>query len=256
MVRLDALSGQGSTRNAVWRGVDFSGLVVVLGVSTGRLIRLLNGQAAASEGNLVVMSHDLSRLKALVPLMQEGPLTLAHGRPSQIPVLNGVVDLLVVNGILRQVPEGKMEAMFEELWRALVAGGQLRISDVIEPSGAWYNLAWAERNRIVRKLAELLGRPTAVSVNLQRAAEALRGAGFEGLRVSILPGYGLTDNWLEQTVNAVRSMTARVVERDVRNEILDQDISRLVGAYARGGQRGAERFVLQGTKAGDLALTM
>jgi len=188
--------------------------------------------------------------------MPEGPLALVHGRPDQIPVLSGVVDLLVVNGILRQVPEGQLEARFDELWRALVPGGLLRVADVIEPSRAPYNLAWAERNRIVRKLAKSLGRPTALSADLQGAAAGLRSAGFEDLHVSILPGYGLTDNWLEKTVNAVRSMTARVVDRQVRNEIPGQDISRLVGAYAQGGQRGAERFVLQGPKAGDLALTM
>jgi hypothetical protein len=256
MVESNALNGQGSSRNAVWRGVDCSGLAVVLGVGTGRLIKLLNRRVAASEGSLLVVSHDLGRLKALVPLMQEAPLALVHGRPGQIPVLSGVVDLLVVNGILRQVPEGQLEAMFDELWRALVPGGLLRVSDVIEPSHAPYNLAWAERNRIVRKLAKSLGRPTALSVDLQGAAAGLRSAGFEDLHVSILPGYGLTDNWLQKTVNALRSMTARVVDRQVRNEILEEDINRLVGAYAQGGQRGAERFVLQGTKAGDLAVTM
>ena len=256
MVESDALNGQGPTRNAVWRGVDFSGLAIVLGVGTGRLIKLLNRRAASSEGSLVVVSHELSRLKALVPLMQEGPLALVHGRPGQIPVLSGVVDLLVVNGILRQVAEDQLEAMFDELWRALVPGGLLRVSDVIEPSRAPYNLAWAERNRIVRKLAKSLGCPTALSVDLQGAATGLRNAGFEDLHVSILPGYGLTDKWLQKTVNALRSMAARVVDRQVRNEILGQDIDRLVGAYAQGGQRGAERFVLQGTKAGDLALIM
>lgn len=256
MVESDALNGQGSTRNAVCRGADFSGLAVVLGVGTGRLIELLNRRVAASEGSLLAVSHDLGRLKALVPLMQEPPLALVHGRPGQIPVLSGVVDLLVVNGILRQVREGQLEAMFDELWRVLVPGGLVRISDVIEPSRAPYNLAWAERNRIVRKLAKSLGRLTVLSVDLQGAATGLRSAGFEDLHVSILPGYGLTDTWLQKTVNALRSMTARVVDRQVRNEILEQDISRLVGAYAQGGQRGAERFVLQGTKAGDLALTM
>lgn len=256
MVESDALNGQGPTRNAVWRGVDFSGLAIVLGVGTGRLVKLLNRRAAASEGSLVVVSHELSRLKALVPLMQEGPLALVHGRPGQIPVLSGVVDLLVVNGILRQVAEDQLEAMFDELWRALVPGGLLRVSDVIEPSRAPYNLAWAERNRIVRKLAKSLGCPTALSVDLQGAATGLRNAGFEDLHVSILPGYGLTDKWLQKTVNALRSMAARVVDRQVRNEILGQDIDRLVGAYAQGGQRGAERFVLQGTRAGDLALIM
>ena len=59
-----------------------------------------------------------------------------------------------------------------------------------------------------------------------------------------------------EAVALQRAMAARVVDRQVRDEILQQDLSRLVKAYTREGQRGAERFVLQGTKAGDLALDM
>ena len=256
MTRLDPSSAQSPATNAIWRGVDFSGLTVALGVGTGRLIGLLNKRVAVSQGSLVVVSNHLDRLKTLIPLMKKGPLTLIYGLPRQLPVLKGVVDLLVVNGILRQIPQRELEVMFEELWRALVPGGRLRISDVIEPSPAAYNRAWAERNRIARKLGKTLGRPTALSVDLRGAGAALRAVGFENLHVSILPGYGLTDNWLEETVNAMRAMAARITDRQARNEILQQDVNRLIGAYAQGGQRAAERFVLQGTKAGDLALDM
>jgi len=256
MIKLDSTNGQSPTRDTLWRGVDFSGLTVVLGVGTGRLIRLLNEQVASSQGNLIVVSYDLERLRALMPLIREGPVALVHGRPRQMPVLKEVADLLVVSGILRQVPEGKIEVMLRELWRALVPGGRLRISDLIEPSPAAYNLAWAERNRIVRKMGKALGRPTALSVDLPSAATALRAVGFENLHVSILPGHALTDDWVEETVNAVRAMAARVVDRQIRNSILKQGLDHLIEAYAQGGQRGAERFVLQGTKAGDLALDM
>jgi len=256
MDNLAPRNGQGPNTDTIWRGVDFSGFTVVLGVGTGRLIRLLNRQACASRGNLIVVSHQLGRLSSLAPLTHEGPLTLIQARPRQIPVLEGTVDLLVVNGILRRVPQRELVAMFEELWRALVPGGQLRISDLIEPSATQYNAAWAERNRIVRKLGRILGRPTALSVDLRDAATALREVGFENLAVSILPGYGLTDKWLQETVDAVRGMAGRIVDRQVRDQILGEDLDRLVAAYAQGRQRATERFVLEGNKTGTLALEM
>jgi len=256
MTRADPPNGQDLATNTVWRGLDFSGFTLVLGVGTGRLIRLLNEQVAASQGILAVVSYEPAQLRSLVPLMRHGPITPIHGRPRQLPVLREVVDLLVVNAVLRQVPDPKLEAMCEELWCALVPGGQLRISDVIEPSEAQYNAAWAERNRIVRKFGRILGRPVALSVDLKGAARALRSVGFENLSVSILPGHGLTDDWLEETVNVMRSMAGSVADRSLRSEILDQDLARLIRAYAQGGQRGAERFILRGTKPGHLALDM
>ena len=228
----------------------------MLGAGTGRLIRLLNRQTAASDGNLIVVSNRAQDLRALASLKDQGPLTLVHGRTREIPVLAETVDLLAVSGVLREVPEGRFEVLFEELWRVLVPGGQLRISDVIEPSEAECNRAWAERNRIVRKLGELLKRPTALSVNLGEAAKAIRLVGFENLAISVLPGYALTDAWLQEVVNAVRLMASRVVDRKMQNEILNQDIERLILAYSQGGQRAAERFVLRGSRAGDLALDM
>ena len=80
--------------------------------------------------------------------------------------------------------------------------------------------------------------------------------GFEDLALSFLPGYGLTDAWLEETVNAIRNMAGRVGDHILRSEILNRDVGRLVAAYAQGDQRAAERFVLQGVKVGDLALSM
>ena len=112
MTSLPLANGQGLTTDTVWRGVDFSGLTVVLGVGTGRLIRLLSEQVAASQGSLLVVSHDAGRLRSLLPPEQEHPLALVHARPRQAPLLGEVVDLLVVNGILRQVPESKLEVMF------------------------------------------------------------------------------------------------------------------------------------------------
>jgi hypothetical protein len=249
-------SGQPVDGASLWRGVDFSGLTVVLGVGTGRLIHLLSEQAEAAHGRLIVLGYNLAQLKTLVPLQAEAPVTLMQGRPRQIPVLRESVDLLVVNGVLREVPENRLEAMFEELWRVLVPGGRLRISDIIEPSEAAQHRAWTERNRIVRRLGQALEQPTALSVNLPRAAGALRTVGFESPHLALLPGYVLTDAWLEETVNAMRAMAARVVEPALRNAILNQDLSRLVAAYATGEQRAAQRFVLRATKAGDLALDM
>ena len=238
--------------------MDFSGLSVVLGVGTGRMLALLREQVENSAGTLLVVAYrqgDLQRLRSQGGWQGPGAL-LARGRPQRIPVLSDTVDLLVVNGVLRQVPAEQMDAMFDELWRALVPGGRLRVSDLIEPPEAPHSRAWAERNRIVRKLGSVISLPTALSVDVRRVAVAVQSAGFERLHISILPGYGLTDAWLEETVNSLRTMCSRVADRTVRDAILDEDIPQLIAAYARGAQRAAERFVLQGAKVGDLALDM
>ncbi len=248
----EALHAQNRTENTSWRGVDFSGVTVILGVGTGRMIELLNRESAASEGDLLVVDSHPSRLRALLPLRTEGPLLPVHGRYRQIPALSETVDLLVVNGVLREVPESKLAVMFQELRRVLVPGGQLRISDIIEPSEADYDQAWAERNRIVRKLGLALQRPTALYVNLRRAAKAMSSTGFEDLTCSLLPGYVLTDSWLQETANAVRRMASRLVDRRMRDEILTGDLPRLEVAYAKGKQRAAERFVLSGRKVSHL----
>jgi len=253
------MSGTDSTKghkDATWRGVDFSGVTVVLGVGTGRLVQLLVEQAAASGGNLIVASRKAAVLGTLMTLRTDTSLTLVQARPRHIPLLAETVDLLVVSGMLRQVPESKIDVMVDELWRTLVPGGQLRIADILEPSEAEYNLAWAVRNRIVGKMGNALNRPTAVSVNVKRAALAMRSRGFDDLKVSILPGFGLTQAWLEGTVNAARTMASRIVDRELRDDILKHDLERLIAAFHQGEQRAAERFVLRGTKAGHLALDM
>ncbi len=192
----------------------------------------------------------------MLPLREQAPVLLMRGRYRQIPLLSETVDLLVVNGVLREVPESRLMAIFEEFWRVLVPGGQIRISDIIEPTSGDRTLAWAERNRIVRKLGAWLEMPTALSVNLPEAAKAMRSAGFENPRVTILPGYALTDAWLEETVNAIRNMASRLVDRGKRDEVLERDINRLIASYTQGEQRAAERFVLSGRKVGSLALEM
>ena len=241
---------------APWRGVDFSGLTVVLGVGTGRLIEVLARQAAASRGTLLVTETARNRLDDLRSLRESTPLTLALARPPQVPVFSDTADLLVVNGILREVPEQRLGVFFAEVWRAMVPGGRLRISDIIEPQDPERTAAWALRNDIVRKLARATEHPMAISVDLRRAALVLQQVGFENLNVALLPGYVLNDDWLEDTVNAIRNMAGRLVNRDLRAAIVQQDIPRLISAYARGNQTAAERFVLQGAKAGNLALDM
>jgi len=244
----------------LFQGVDLSGSTVVLGVGTGRLIALLADQVAQADGNLMVVSHSKKALAELRSYLQAtsvvSPVALFHAREREIPVLSETVDLLVANSVLREVPSSKLFAICEEFWRVLVPGGQLRISDIIEPCDEEHTRTWAERNRIVRKLGKALARPTALAVDLERAAVALRSAGFEDLSLALMPGLPLTDAWIEETVNALRAMTGRLVDRDLRDEILNSDISHFLRTYAAGGQRAAERFVLRGAKVGDLALDM
>ena len=220
------------------------------------MLELLLEQVSASRGNLLVVSQRVDLLHPLAPLQKQRPLTLIQGRSRDLPVLDATVDLLALSGVLREVPANRLGVVLEEVWRVLVPGGQLRISDVIEPSEAEYNRAWTERNRIVRKLGQILDRPTALSVDLRQVAQAARSVGFESLAVTVLPGLMLTDAWLEETANALRTMAGRVADRHARDAILNRDLPRLVAAYGLGEQRAAERFVMRGTKIGDLALNM
>jgi SAM-dependent methyltransferase len=249
-----------NSTESLFQGVDLSGITVVLGVGTGRLIALLAEQVAQASGNLLVVAYSKKALADLRSYLREGaveaPIALMQARPREIPVLSETVDLLVVNGILREVPASKLMAISEEFWRVLVPGGQLRVSDIIEPCEEEYTRTWAERNRIVRKLGKALEKPTALSVDLQHAAMALRSAGFEDLSLVLLPGLFLTDAWVEETVNALRAMAGRLVDRGLRDEVLNADMNRFLETYAAGDQRAAERFVLRGAKVGDLALDM
>ncbi len=239
-----------------WRGTDFSGVTVIWGLGGGQLARLLMPQIERNEGTLVILDSSLDELHAYAGVAEPGPWSLVQAHPRRTPLLAETVDLLVVNGILRQIPEGRLPLFFEELWRALVPGGQLRVSDILEPSEASYNAAWAERNRIITRLGEGLGAGVATGVDLKQAALAARSAGFEDLSVAILPGYALTDAWLEETIEAARTMASRVADALLRQRIVNEDLPRLVEAYHRGEQRAAERFVLKGVRAGDMSLTM
>lgn len=240
---------------STWRGVDFSGLTLVLGAGGGRLVDVLAEQVRQADGHLAVVDYQMSALRELEPGGGRAMQRL-RARYRQLPLLAESVDLLVVNGVLREAPEARFAALFEEFWRVLVQGGRLRISDVLEPSEADYDRTWRQRNSIVRALAALLGKPAALAVDLTAAAKALRQIGFEDLSVALLPGLALTEAWLEETVNAVRSMAARLVDRSQRDQIIECEVPKLIEAFAAGNQRAAERFVLSGHKVGSLALDM
>jgi SAM-dependent methyltransferase len=248
--------GPTTAKEGMWRGLDLSGVTVVLGIGTGRLIQLLHTQILASSGLLLVAGPNRQSFAPLLPLRAQGHLTFVQALPRRIPLLAESVDLLVANGVLREAPEGKLEGLFEEWWRVLVPGARIRLSDVLEPSPEDEQAAWSERNRIVRKMASILGRPAALAADPKLVALAMRGAGFERLSISLLPGLGLTDAWLEETVIAIQSLASRVANKALREEILTGDVNRLIARYALGQQRAAPRFVLQGAKPGDMALAM
>ena len=247
--------GDGNGGSGLWRGVDLSGVTLVLGVGTGTLVQVLAEQIAHALGQLIVLDYQWDRLVGVAAGAGQALYRL-RARPREIPILRETVDLLVVSGVLREVPETKLTPFFEELWRVLVPGGRMRVSDVLEPSEAEYDQAWRQRNRIIRRLGRALGMPTALAVDLKAAAGAIRTAGFDDPQVSLLPGVPLTYAWLEETVVAVRNMTSRVADPAEAHAILDTDLPALIAAYRQGQQRAAERFVLSARKVGGLALDM
>jgi SAM-dependent methyltransferase len=250
-------TNQPSEQDPLWRGVDLSGITAVLGPAGGQLLQALAQQAAALGGGCVIaIGYEVEPLAQLEPLQAELPIAAIRARIRQLPLLEGSVDLLVMNGTLRQVPLSHLEAMLQEIWRVLAPGGQLRIADIIEPSQEPYTEAWRLRNELVTKLGAALERPVANYVNLRDAAAALTSVGFEELAVTILPGMPLTDAWLGATHGAIEAMASRVGDPDVRHSIIERDLPRLAAAYRQGEQRAAERFVLRGRKIGDLALSM
>ena len=81
MTEYDPPNGNDTFESPMWRGIDFSGLTVVLGAGTGRLIELLAEQASISGGNILVLSQRSDVLEALAPLRARGSLTLVQARP-------------------------------------------------------------------------------------------------------------------------------------------------------------------------------
>lgn len=241
----------------LWRGTDLSGNTVVIGQGEGHLIETLARQAAASGGGqVIVLGYRQDELSDLRGRLGELSVSYVNARSRIIPLRDATVDLLVMNGSLRQVPSAALYSLFEEVWRVLVPGGQLRIADIIEPSEAPYNSAWRERNALIARVAEALKRPVALYANLKATAETLTTIGFENLAVSLLPGYPLTEAWLENTEEAVMAMASRLVDPELRQQVLEHDLARLLRAYRSGKQRAPERFVLRGSKVGNLSLDM
>lgn len=242
---------------ALWRGIDLSGTTAVIGLGEGRLIESLAKQAAAAGGGQVVAIG--FRIDGLTPIREQLfslPVDYVNARPRSLPLRDATVDLLVMSGTLRQIPVTGLHSFFEEVWRVLVPGGQLRIADIIEPTEAPYNQVWRQRNTLIGRVAQALDRPTALYANLTAAAEALTTAGFENLAVTLLPGYPLTQTWLESTEEAVLAMASRLADPELRHQVLEHDLPRLVKTFHMGDQRAAERFVLRGSRVGTLALDM
>jgi ubiquinone/menaquinone biosynthesis C-methylase UbiE len=244
-------------QDPLWRGVDLSGITAVLGPAGGQLLQALAVQSAAvGGGRVVAISYEIEPLQQAQALGATLPIDAVSARIRQLPLLEASVDLLVMNGTLRQVPLRHLEVMLEEVWRVLVPGGQLRIADIMEPSEAPYNEAWRVRNELVALLGAALEQPVSLYAGLRDAAAALTNVGFEDLTVSLLPGMPLTEAWLESTQQAAQAMASRVGDPNVRRAIMERYLPRLAAAFYKGDQRAAERFVLSGRKIGDLALSM
>lgn len=250
---MNAINETQTESSSLWRGLDLSGVTLAVGVGSGRLLTSLAQEIAQAEGTLLVTSWERQSLRAL---RAEGLASVCQAQMQHLPLRSETADLAVYIGTLRDVPETHLQPVLAELWRVLVPGGRFRIADLVEPSDMPYNAAWRERNEITRTLGRIMQRPVSLAVDLKKTAVVLQRLGFEDLQVALLPGAGLTDEWLEETINAFRGLAARLVDIESRRRILDQHLPRLMDAYAQGDQRAAERFVLGGYKPGNLAVQM
>jgi len=241
----------------LWSGVDLSGIVLVLGFGTGQLVQLLAEEALRAGGAVLLAGHSRATLASWHERVVGLPaVELLCCRYRELPLADASVDLCVINGTLREVPVPHYRTQLEEIWRVLVPGGQLRVSDLLAPSAEPYGRAWRARCELITHLGEALGKPVALNADVQALAVAMRAVGFESMAVSLLPGLALTDEWLGDTVEAVQTMASRVADSGVRRSLLETDVAALVSAYRAGRQRAAERFTMRGSKVGNLALDM
>ncbi|MGC9359165.1 MAG: class I SAM-dependent methyltransferase [Anaerolineae bacterium] len=250
---MDETDSSQRENGSLWQSLDLSGVTLAIGSGSGQLLSSLAEEIALAGGTLLVTSWERQSLAALT---SETWASACQAQIQHLPLRPETVDLAVYIGTLRDVPEAHLRSVLIELWRVLVPGGRFRIADLVEPTDMPYNAAWRERNQITRTLGHIMERPVSLSVDLKQTAVALKDLGFEDLQVALLPGAGLTDQWLQETVNALHSLAARLVDVDIRQRILEQDVPRLIEAYAQGDQRAAERFVLSGYKPGNLAVQM
>jgi SAM-dependent methyltransferase len=242
--------------NDLWRGVGLSGITLVLGVGAGRLVELLAQEALQAGGLVVLASYARSALDTCAELSARLPIERLCARPRHLPLADASVDLCVINGSLRETPVARYRTLLEELWRVLVPGGHLRVADLIAPSGEPTGATWARRSAMIAELGQALGRPVALHADVRALAEAMREVGYESMAVSLLPGYALTDEWLSDTIEAIRAMSSRVADPEIRRKLLDRDLRALIASYRAGDQRAAERFAMRGNKVGNLALDM
>jgi SAM-dependent methyltransferase len=248
---------RGFAQDELWRGVDLSGNTLLIGLGEGHLAEALALQGQRSGTGYTIALGDRQAELARIASSATGlPLGYVNGRLRALPFVDESIDLVVLNGSLRQVRPNALLPFFEQVWRVMVPGGAIRIADVLEPSEAPYNEAWRIYNGIIETVARSLGRSTALYASLQTAAAAMASIGFDDLNVTLLPGLPLTDAWLEHTEEAVMAMASRLVDTALRDRVLTQDVRRLISAYRSGEQRAAERFVLRGTRVGNLALDM
>ncbi|MGI6374705.1 MAG: class I SAM-dependent methyltransferase [Anaerolineae bacterium] len=240
----------------LWSGVDLSGVTLVIGLGTGQLLQLLAEEAQRAGGIVVLASYLQPALAAVAELAAHLPVERVCCRPRELPLADGTVDLCVVNASLREVPLPHYRTFLDELWRVLVPGGHLRISDVLAPTDAPTALTWRRRCDLITRLGQALGRPVALHADARALAIAMQEVGYESMAVSLLPGVSLTSEWLGETVEAIRAMVSRVSDAELRQELLERELPALIAAFQRGDQRAADRFVVRGNKVGNLALDM
>jgi SAM-dependent methyltransferase len=184
-------------------------VVVDVGCGSG-LDALLAARAIGADGRVVGVEPTAELLrKASAAARQARPrhLSFERGTAEDLPLGDGLADVILANGVLNLLVVDKAQAL-REARRVLKPGGRLVLADVVVA----HPIPWEERANLDKWVAGLAG-----PFSEEEIVRLLEATGFEGVAVAergdLLTGPGLTAQ--AQTLGARRVViTARTVTRD------------------------------------------
>lgn len=149
----------------------------------------------------------ISKARANAGRMEAKNVEFRLGEIERLPVADGEVDVILSNCVVNLSPD--KPAVFREAFRALRVGGRIAISDVV---------SLAPLPEHLQRQAEAFSGCVAGAASVAEIEAALRGAGFEQIRVTPrpesqafirdwFPGSGAENYIASATIEAVKPGT-------------------------------------------------